>query len=134
STGDPKGVLLTHANILANVEPLAAELRSYRPWERFVHPIRVLGLPPLSHVFGQFASIFLPPILRSEVVFLDAANPSEVIDASRRHRVTAAAVVPGTLESLKSKVEREAEGAGELDRFRRALERADQWSIVRRAW
>src|SRR5205085_5652796 len=54
TTADPRGVCLTHRNLLANLAPLEEETRKYLRWERFVHPVRFLNLLPLSHVFGQF--------------------------------------------------------------------------------
>ena len=54
ATGEPKGVVISHGNILANLEPLEAGIRPYLKWERFVHPLRFLDLVPVSHVFGQF--------------------------------------------------------------------------------
>ncbi|HEV2834005.1 MAG TPA: class I adenylate-forming enzyme family protein, partial [Pyrinomonadaceae bacterium] len=40
TTSDPKGVVLTHRNLLANLRPLEKEIRKYLKWERFFHPIR----------------------------------------------------------------------------------------------
>jgi long-chain acyl-CoA synthetase len=53
TTAEPKGVCLTHRNLLANIAPIEKEFRKYARWERFVHPLRFLCLLPLSHVFGQ---------------------------------------------------------------------------------
>src|SRR5438105_5526029 len=54
TTAEPKGVVLTHRNLLANLAPLEREIQKYLKWERLVHPLRLLNLVPLSHVFGQF--------------------------------------------------------------------------------
>src|SRR5262249_43080918 len=62
TTADPKGVVLSHGNVLANVAPLEAEIGRYLKYERWVHPVRFLNLLPLSHVFGQFLGIFLPQL------------------------------------------------------------------------
>jgi len=63
TTAEPKGVVITHGNVLANIAPLEREMRGYVKYERWVHPVRFLNLLPLSHVFGQFLGMFLPPIL-----------------------------------------------------------------------
>ncbi|HEU4479315.1 MAG TPA: class I adenylate-forming enzyme family protein, partial [Pyrinomonadaceae bacterium] len=60
TTSDPKGVVLTHRNLLANLLPLEPEIAKYMEWERFFHPLRFLNLVPLSHVFGQFMGLFVP--------------------------------------------------------------------------
>ena len=53
ATGDPKGVVITHRNILANIVPVEREVKKYRGWARPLFPLRFLNLLPLSHMFGQ---------------------------------------------------------------------------------
>ena len=55
--------LANYQMALANLEPLELEIAKYIRWERFVHPLRFLNLVPLSHVFGQFMALFVPPLL-----------------------------------------------------------------------
>src|SRR6266550_4684676 len=106
ATAEPKGVVITHGNVLANIEPLETEIRKYMKYERLVHPIRFLNLLPLSHVFGQFLGIFLPPLLGATVVFENTFNPTEVMTTIRRERVSVLVAVPRMIESLKQKIER----------------------------
>src|SRR6185437_14811611 len=54
TTGEPKGVVHTHKNVLASLRPIERELQKYLKYERLVHPLRLLHTLPLSHVFGQF--------------------------------------------------------------------------------
>jgi long-chain acyl-CoA synthetase len=54
TTAEPKGVVITHRNLMANLTPVEREIKRYLKWERLFHPIRFLNLLPLSHVFGQF--------------------------------------------------------------------------------
>ncbi|MGE5325597.1 MAG: AMP-binding protein, partial [Deltaproteobacteria bacterium] len=112
TTSEPKGVVLSHANILANLRPLENDIRKYLKWERLVHPIRFLSLLPLSHVFGQFLGIFVPQLLGGTVIFLDSLNPTEVIAAIKRERISVLVAVPRLLESLRAKIERDAGLAG----------------------
>jgi len=109
TTAEPKGVLLTHANVVGNLLPIETEIRKYLKYERLVHPIRFLNLLPLSHVFGQFLGIFLPPLLGGTVVFEDTFNPTGVMSTIRRERVSVLVAVPRMIESLKQKVERDAD-------------------------
>ena len=108
TTAEPKGVVLTHANVVGNLAPIETEIRKYLRYERVVHPIRFLNLLPLSHVFGQFLGIFLPPLLGGTVVFSDSFNPTEVMATIRRERVSVLVAVPRMIESLKQKVERDS--------------------------
>jgi long-chain acyl-CoA synthetase len=134
TTADPKGVVLTHANVLANLAPLESEIQKYLKYERWVHPVRFLNLLPLSHVFGQFLGIFLPPLLAGTVVFRDALGPSEVIATISRERVSVLVAVPRILQSLKEKILRDAEDSGAAPRFHAALDTAAHAHFLRRWW
>ena len=113
TTAEPRGVAITHGNVLANLEPLEKEIAAYLKYERLVHPLRFLNLLPLSHVFGEFLGIFVPPLLGATVFFQDSLNPSEVIRAVRKERISVLVAVPRMLESLRAKIERDAEaGSG----------------------
>src|SRR6266567_6296735 len=72
TTAEPRGVVLTHANILASVDPIEREFPKYRKSEWLFHPIRFLELLPLSHVFGQFMGMFIPALLGGTVHFQDS--------------------------------------------------------------
>jgi long-chain acyl-CoA synthetase len=62
TTGEPKGVVITHRNILANITPVEREVEAYRRYLWPFRPIRFLSLLPLSHMFGQALAMFLPPL------------------------------------------------------------------------
>jgi long-chain acyl-CoA synthetase len=113
TTAEPKGVVLTHANVVGNLAPIEIEIRKYLKYERLVHPIRFLNLLPLSHVFGQFLGIFLPPLLGGTVVFENTFNPTEVMATIRRERVSVLVAVPRMIESLKQKIERDLDVRGD---------------------
>ena len=134
ATAEPKGVVITHGNVLANIEPLETEIRKYMKYERLVHPIRFLNLLPLSHVFGQFLGIFLPQLMGATVIFHDTLNPSEVIAVIRRQRVSVLVAVPRLLQSLKEKIERNLEEQGKLEDFERRFETARGKPFLRRWW
>ena len=60
TTGDPKGIVLTHGNVLASVGPIEEGAQPYLRYERLVHPLRILHTLPLSHVFGQTMGLWVP--------------------------------------------------------------------------
>ena len=134
TTAEPRGVVLTHGNILANLEPLEAQIAGYLKYERIFHPIRFLNLLPLSHVFGQFLGIFLPQLLAGTVLFQDTLNPGEVIRTIKRDRVSVVVAVPRLMESLKDKIERDVEAAGQTEWFRKQMNAAKDEHFVRRWW
>jgi long-chain acyl-CoA synthetase len=134
TTADPKGVVLSHKNILANLNPLEREIAKYIKYERVVHPLRFLNLLPLSHVFGQFLGIFIPQALGSTVLFQDTLNPSEILNTIKRESVSVLVTVPRVMETLRNKIERDLESAGELKKFNAEFQEADGESVIRRWW
>ena len=134
TTAEPKGVVLTHGNLLANIEPLETEIAKYLRYERWVHPLRFLNLVPLSHVFGQFMGVLVPPLLGATVIFVDTLNPSEVVRTSKRERVSVLVAVPRMIDSLKERTEREIEAAGRFGKFRAQLEAAARERFWQRMW
>jgi long-chain acyl-CoA synthetase len=134
TTAEPRGVVITHGNVLANIAPLEREMRGYMKYERLVHPVRFLNLLPLSHVFGQFLGMFLPPLLGGTVIFQEELKPSAVIHTIQRERVSVLVSVPRVLQSLKQKIERDLDDRGETEAFRGRFAAAEGKHFVRRWW
>lgn len=134
TTAEPKGVVITHGNVLANVGPLKEQIKPYLRYERFVHPIRFLNMLPLSHVFGQFLGIYLPCLLRGTVFFQETLKPAEVIHTLRRERISVLVAVPRMMQSLKEKIERDIEESHETAKFRHLYSAADGKHFLRRWW
>ena len=104
TTAEPKGVCLTHRNLLTNIGPIEKEFTHYKRWERLVHPLRFLCLLPLSHVFGQLLGIFIPQLLGAEVYFSESYKPSQIISSVKKHRINVVVTVPRVLETLREKI------------------------------
>jgi long-chain acyl-CoA synthetase len=134
TTAEPKGVVITHGNVLSNVAPLEREMHAYLKYERWVHPVRFLNLLPLSHVFGQFLGMFLPPLLGGTVIFQEELKPSEIMSTIRRERVSVLVSVPRVLQSLKQKVERDLEDTGKLENFQRRMRSSEGKHFLHRWW
>jgi long-chain acyl-CoA synthetase len=134
TTAEPKGVVISHGNVLGNIAPLEEEIRKYLKYEHFVHPVRFLNLLPLSHVFGQFLGIFLPQLMGGTVIFQDTLKPGAVISTIHRERASVLVAVPRMLQSLKEKIERDLENNGRLDKFRETFRSAEGKHFLRRWW
>jgi long-chain acyl-CoA synthetase len=144
TTAKPKGVVITHGNVLANIAPLELQISRYLKYERWVHPVRFLNLLPLSHVFGQFLGMFLPPLLGGTVIFQEELKPSDIISTIRRERVSVLVSVPRVLQSLKQKIERDLEDGGsegkdtegekKIEDFRRRFRTSEGKHFLRRWW
>jgi len=134
TTAEPRGVVLTHGNFLANLEPIERGMQPYLKYERLLHPLRFLSLIPLSHVFGQFMALFLPPLLGATVVFENSTNPGEILRTVKRERATLLIAVPRMLDLLRSALEREIDSRGWRSWFTRNYAAAEAQPFLRRAW
>jgi long-chain acyl-CoA synthetase len=101
ATSQPKGVTITHRNVLANIVPVENEVAKYRKYARPFSPIRFLNLLPLSHLFGQAMAAFIPPMLEGTVIFLHGYNPREIVRQIKNRRISLLVAVPKILEVLR---------------------------------
>jgi long-chain acyl-CoA synthetase len=101
ATGDPKGVTITHRNILANLKPIDEGIEKYRKYMGPFAPIRFLNLLPLSHLFGQTMAAFIPPVIAGEVFFMQGYSPRDAAHLIRRRRISVLVCVPQMLELLR---------------------------------
>ena len=105
TTGDPKGIVHTHGNVLASLEPIEREIGRYLKYERIFHPLRFLHTLPLSHVFGQFMGLWIPPLIAAEVHFEDRLIASDLADRIHEERISVLAAVPRVLDLLREHLE-----------------------------
>jgi long-chain acyl-CoA synthetase len=106
ATAEPKGVVIRHRNVLANIVPVEREVVKYRAYARPFRPIRFLNLLPLSHMFGQAMATNVPPMLGGTVIFTRSFNPHDLIDLIRSRRVSVLVCVPKILDVLREHVMR----------------------------
>lgn len=104
STAAPKGVVITHRNIAADLLPIEREVLHYRKYVRPAFPLRFLNLLPLSHMFGQALATFFPPMLPGVVVMVHSYNPQEIARQIRKRRVSFLVSVPKMLDLLRQHV------------------------------
>ena len=105
ATGDPKGVTITHRNILANLKPIDHGIDKYRKYMGPFKPIRFLNLLPLSHMFGQAMAAFIPAMLEGDVYFTSGYGPRDVIHLIHRRRISVLVCVPQMLELLRYEIQ-----------------------------
>ena len=105
TTGDPKGIVHTHGNVLASVAPIEKAAQGYLRYEKLVHPLRFLHTLPLSHVFGQTMGIWIPPIFVAEVHFETRLVAPRLVETIKRERISVLAAVPRVMELLKAHLE-----------------------------
>jgi long-chain acyl-CoA synthetase len=104
ATAEPKGVIITHRNVLANIVPIEREMAKYQRYIRPFSPIRFLNLLPLSHMFGQAMATFVPPMLGGTVVFMRSLAPADIVRQIRTRRISVLVSVPKILDVLREYV------------------------------
>jgi len=109
TTADPKGVMLTHANFLGEVEAVLH-------WVELGPNDALLGVLPLFHVLAQMANLLLPLVNGSRVVYLETLNTTELLRALSERNITAFAVVPQFFYLIHQRVTEEIAKRGAVTR------------------
>jgi long-chain acyl-CoA synthetase len=112
TTGQPKGVMLTHGNLSAN----AASVSQAMP---MTSEDVFLSILPLSHVFEQVVGFLYPFQAGGKIVY--AHSPTAIPELLREHHVTTVVAVPEFLRVLLTKIEERAAAAGKKEMFHRML-------------
>ena len=109
TTGNPKGVMLAHDNVLAGVSS----------FHRIIQPMdhRLVSLLPLSHSLEQAVSLFYAMDVGADILYVRSRNPRVIFDSLREHRVTTMLLVPQVLDLFWSAIEREVEKQGRTATF-----------------
>ncbi len=107
TTSNPKGVMLTHANLLGEVE-------SVFQWARVGPEDAVLGVLPLFHVLSQMANLLLPLVKGARVVYLETLNTTELLRALNERQITIFAVVPQFFYLIHERIFKEVAKRGEV--------------------
>ncbi|MDA0734283.1 MAG: AMP-binding protein [Chloroflexi bacterium] len=127
TTGDPKGVILTHRNLMSNVmacrEMVPVDSNS-----------RLLSLLPLSHMMEQTGGLLVPLSRGASVVFPTSRQPRILFKTMQRDRITNLVIVPQALELLMSGIEREVRAKGKEKQWQFMLRVAPKLPIPLRRW
>lgn len=107
TTSDPKGVMLTHANLLGEVE-------SVFRWAHVTPADAVLGVLPLFHVLSQMANLLLPLVKGARVVYLETLNTTELLRALNERQITIFAVVPQFFYLIHERIFKEVAKRGKV--------------------
>jgi long-chain acyl-CoA synthetase len=128
TTSQPKGVMLTHGNVVANIASLREAMRWKEPGHRF------LSVLPLSHMLGQALGLFGPLRFGGVVFFPGTRRPSILRDCFHRERVTVLVTVPAFLDRIRQGVLARAARDGNGERLERALRLARRLPHGLRRW
>jgi long-chain acyl-CoA synthetase len=99
TTGTSKGIMLSHRNIVSNVDAL------YRSFE-FGSEDNFLSVLPLHHTFGATTTMLVPISAGAKITFLTSLKSKELIQTMRETGVTRLVTVPLMLEKICDGIER----------------------------
>ena len=96
TTAQPRGVVLTHAN-------LVAQIAGFRRWRFMARPVgwRMLVMAPLSHAQGLVVGVVLPLSFGLSVIYTHSSNPGHLIRLLRDNRVALFSTLPRVLHVLR---------------------------------
>ncbi|MGB8775099.1 MAG: AMP-binding protein [Terriglobales bacterium] len=107
TTADPKGVMLTHANLVGEANSVLAVVK--------IGPTdALLGILPMFHVLAQMANLFLPLFNGARVVYLETLNTTELLRALQERNITVVCVVPQFFYLIHERIFKELHKRGRL--------------------
>jgi long-chain acyl-CoA synthetase len=111
TTGEPKGVVLTHGNLIGTVEVQNTVVPEQEH--------RAVSLLPLSHLLEQVTLIFYAMTVGAHVMYVRSRNPRVIFETIRDHRTTTLVLVPQVMDLFWAAIEREAAARGRQGLFDR---------------
>ncbi len=117
TTGEPKGVMLSHRNLASNAIGLTKVFA-------FGKDERLLSVLPLSHMFEQTCGFLAALAAGASIVYPVSRQPAVLVRTFRDFRATMILIVPQGLKLLDKVIERRVDQAGQ----RNAFERLHRWA------
>ena len=102
TTGDPKGVILTHKNLTSNLDSVGQIMTGKED-------DRLLSILPLSHMFEQMGGLLFPLRIGANVTYMTSRRPKAIFQTMQERRVSVMLLVPQALDLFKKGIEREIE-------------------------
>ncbi len=107
TTGDPKGVVLAHKNIITNMLQACDHLAMSKKFN-------FLSVLPLSHMMEQTVGFLVPLYRGDKIIYLRTVKPTAIMQALKEENVAVMLVVPRFLSILKNTIERGLSSKGLL--------------------
>ena len=102
TTGDPKGVMLTHKNLNSNLESVGQIMTGKED-------DRLLSILPLSHMFEQMGGLLFPLRIGANVTYMTSKRPKAIFQTMQERRISVMLLVPQALDLFKKGIEREVQ-------------------------
>jgi long-chain acyl-CoA synthetase len=114
TTAEPKGVILTNKNIVANIKSVSEVLTLDKNW-------RFLSILPLSHMFEQTVGLFIPLFYGCSITYLKTRKSAAIVQAMQEEKITSITAVPLLLQTLQERIFREVKSQGKERLFHSML-------------
>ena len=88
TTGDPKGVMLSFANLEANMEAVSVDVKIYKPDDR------LLMLLPLHHIFGLMGNLIIAMKIGATAAIPPSMASEDIIKTLQENKITLLLGVP----------------------------------------
>jgi long-chain acyl-CoA synthetase len=97
TSGSPKAAMLSHGNLLANLEQMQRH-----PGRRVAPDDVALGVLPMFHIFGLNVILGLTLYAGGSIILVERFDPAASLDTIKNHRVTIVAGAPPMFHSWAS--------------------------------
>jgi long-chain acyl-CoA synthetase len=105
TTADPKGVMLTHGNLLAETNAVFSFIS-------ITERDSILAVLPLFHALAQMANLLLPFAAGARIVYLEEMNTTELLRALSERNITLFCCVPQFFYLIHDRVMQEVKKRG----------------------
>jgi 2-aminobenzoate-CoA ligase len=98
TTGEPKGTMHFHRDLLAICDCYAAQVLKASPGDRFI------GSPPLAFTFGLGGMVLFPLRIGAAGILIEKASPPDLLAAIRTHRASVCFTAPTAYRAMLDKL------------------------------
>ncbi len=112
TTGEPKGAMLSHRNLLACAHAMTQVL-PFGPDDRMVSVL------PLSHLYEQVLGLIAPMTVGASIVYPVSRQPIVLLRTFRDFKASILLIVPQGLRLIDNAIERRVDQAGRREAFER---------------
>lgn len=109
TTGDPKGVMLTHNNLISNVQAISTII-VLKP-----RVVRLLSILPLTHIFEQTIGLMLAFFYAAHIIY--AHSYAAIGDLLQEYCIDKMIAVPEFLKVFMQRIKLNAQSSGNLKFF-----------------
>ena len=127
TTGNPKGVVLTHKNISTNINQINNRIVCFKS-------DKILSLLPLSHMLEQTGGLFTPLSKGASIIYINSLTSKQIVNALGEEDINVIIIVPRILQSLKQAIQMKINNGPKIKKkiFNLLFEKSRNWDFEKR--